>query len=218
MSYAMTHLAIAKEVNDLLDIAVDLPQFYIGSIAPDSVHFRDNYNGEMKKKSHYCPNIKPWGNISTAEECNQWLDYALQKLKAQKKPHTDFYWGCFIHIISDVWNTRENFIHYKNWCTRENVPADAYFSEQKNVDQTMYKTVPWRDEVWKYLSEAHGESFNTVIKANEVEKYKDYIFSTCNNGIVEPVYSKVLLTIKSNNNFIKRSAQAIANLVCDCQG
>jgi len=216
MSYAMTHLAIAKEVNDAINIATDLPQFFMGAIAPDSVHFRENYHSDMKKKAHYCPNPKPWGNISNADECDEWLDCLMPKLRASKgQTHSDFYWGCLIHILSDIWNTRENFIHYSDWCNRENIPEDAYINEQKHNDLIMFKTVPWKDEMWMYLSEAQGESVDNIIKANEVEKFRDYVFKMCKEEILESGYSKVFRTPDDNCMFIKNSAYKISNLLKD---
>jgi len=214
MSYAMTHLAIAKEVNDTINIATDLPQFYMGAIAPDSVHFREKYHSDMKKYAHYYPSPKPWGNISNADECDEWLKSVMPKLKApENQTYSDFYWGCLIHILSDIWNTRENFIQYSEWCNRENIPEDAYFKEQKHNDIVMFKTVPWKDEIWMYLSEAQGETVNSIIKASEVEKFRDYIFNICENGIIEPCYSKVYRTPEDNNRFIKSAANEISNLL-----
>ena len=214
MSYAMTHLALAKEVNDSIGIATDLPQFLLGAIAPDSVHFRENYHGDMKKKSHYCPSPKPWGKISSEEECEEWLNYVLPKLKiSEDQPHSDFYWGCLVHILSDIWNTREHFIHYSEWCARENVPKDAYYNEQKHNDIEMFNTVAWRDDVWMLLFKARGESVGSIIKASEVEKFRVHAFNLCNDGAVEPNYSKVFLTLNDNIRFIKSAAKEISALI-----
>jgi len=210
----MTHLAIAKEINETIHISTDLPQFYIGSIAPDSVHFRENYHGDMKKQSHYNPNNKPWGNMSSVEECDEWLEYVLPKLNAPgNQPHSDFYWGCLVHILSDIWNTRENFIKYREWCIIEDVPKDAYFNEQRNNDLFMFNDVEWKDEVWTHLSKARGETVSNIIKSDEVIQYRDYVFNTYVNSVTEPNYSKVYMTSDDNYEFIKNSAKEICKLI-----
>ena len=49
----MVHLSIAKSILDKTPEIVKPSQLVLGSIAPDSVHFRSNYLSEMKKASHF---------------------------------------------------------------------------------------------------------------------------------------------------------------------
>lgn len=212
----MTHLAIAKEINDTIKIATDLPQYFMGAIAPDSVHFRENYHGEMKKQSHYNFGPKTWGSITSVEECEEWLDCLLRELSTPRnRPYSDYYWGYIIHILSDICNTRENFIYYRDWCIRENMPEDAYFNEQKHLDSMIFNTATWRDEVWMHLSQARGEAVGDIIKVNEVEKYRDYVFTAYNCETIVP-YPKVYMTPDDNTKFIKNSAREIINVINTC--
>ena len=214
MSYAMTHLAIAKGVNEYLNIATVLPQYFLGAIAPDSVHFREDYHSDMKKKSHYVPGPLPWGSFSNIDECYEWLDCVLPKLKpSDHQQHTDFYWGCLVHILSDVLNTRDLFIHYIEWCKQENVPRNAYSNEQKCIDLLMYETVSWRNIVWEYLSEAKGETVSNIIIAQEVDKFRDFIFDTSKEGTTKPKYSKVFRTLDDNNKFISNAVIEIIDII-----
>jgi hypothetical protein len=45
MPYPMTHLFIAKKMMDLsLWNIRDKSQYYLGTLSPDAVHFREDYN------------------------------------------------------------------------------------------------------------------------------------------------------------------------------
>ena len=212
----MTHLAVAKEINDILNIANDLPRYFMGAIAPDSVHFRENYHSDMKKKSHYITGLKPWGTIDSVEECDEWLACVMPKIR-EKRPHSDYYMGYLIHILTDVWNTRENFIYYGEWCTRENIPKDAYYNEQVHFDVAFYHTAPWRKEIWSHLAKAQGEAVTGISEAEEAEKYRDFVLRACSDGIRKQSYSKTRMTFDDNIEFIKRSADEIARILSEGQ-
>jgi len=59
-------------------------EFMLGALAPDSVHFRDNYISDMKKISHLCVGNKKWGRVTNNQE---WLENVLAFLQEYK--HTD---------------------------------------------------------------------------------------------------------------------------------
>lgn len=58
MAFTMTHLIISKNISEIFDSHIkNLPQFYLGTIAPDTVHNRANYTSEYKKASHLITQI-----------------------------------------------------------------------------------------------------------------------------------------------------------------
>ena len=54
MAFVTTHLAVAKEVNDSINIVKDFSNYYLGTISPDCVHVRKEYNSNIKR---YLQNI-----------------------------------------------------------------------------------------------------------------------------------------------------------------
>lgn len=64
MAFVMTHLAVAKEVNDSVRIVKNFPEYYLGTISPDCVHVRKNYNSDMKRLAHFCVGDEGWGRIT----------------------------------------------------------------------------------------------------------------------------------------------------------
>jgi len=57
MPFAMTHLYIAYNILSNTQQIKKPCDFLLGAIAPDSVHFRENYNSDIKKK------IKIWKKL-----------------------------------------------------------------------------------------------------------------------------------------------------------
>jgi hypothetical protein len=65
MPYPMPHLYTAWRVAENSPLAIEnFPQFYLGSIAPDGVHFRENYNSGLKLLSHLCVGDEKWGMLT----------------------------------------------------------------------------------------------------------------------------------------------------------
>lgn len=54
MPFSMTHLCIAYNILSNTTQVKNPYDFMLGALALDSVHFADNYNSDMKKKSHLC--------------------------------------------------------------------------------------------------------------------------------------------------------------------
>jgi hypothetical protein len=53
MPWPMSHLYIAENVLKSHTIKIiNLPQYYLGSIAPDAVHFRENFDRSLKRVTH----------------------------------------------------------------------------------------------------------------------------------------------------------------------
>lgn len=218
MSFAMTHLAIAKEINDKIHIANDLPQFFLGILAPDSVHCRENYHGDMKKNSHFVINKKPWGSTTSTQECDDWFDYFSPNIKPRENhQHSDFYMGCLIHILTDISNTRKIYVPFVEWCDRENKTRDEmrslFYSDCRQIDMALFNTLPWKDEVWALMLEAQGETIGSIINATEAEKYRDVSFERFIRGEYEPDKPQNLITVDDNFRFIEDTVDEIIGLL-----
>ena len=65
----MTHLIISENISKIFASRINsLPQFYLGSIAPDAVHNRTNYISDYKKASHLITGNEKWGFVTENDE------------------------------------------------------------------------------------------------------------------------------------------------------
>lgn len=98
----MTHLNIAKNIYHSNRIPIrDLPQYYLGTAAPDAIHNRANYISEYKKASHLCVGDEQWGMISNNA---QWERNVISFLN--QNIHCggfSFLLGYCVHILTDIY-------------------------------------------------------------------------------------------------------------------
>ena len=69
MAGQITHMAVAYNLMEPLSVDEAKEEFILGSVAPDSVHFAEDY---LPKKihSHQIENCGPWGDT---QDYDQWI-------------------------------------------------------------------------------------------------------------------------------------------------
>jgi hypothetical protein len=92
MPYQMVHMCIARKVVQLKpNVIRNLPQYYLGSLAPDAVHFRADFDVKDKKASHLCVGDERWGEISNNEA---WAENIIQFSETRRvSEDIDFMYG-----------------------------------------------------------------------------------------------------------------------------
>jgi len=173
----MTHLAVAKGVNDKLGIAKDLPSYYLGAIAPDAVHIRENFNGDMKVISHYSVEGDTWGQVVSADV---WRQQAFARIHALKdNPNRDFHLGYFIHILTDAHNHDKMWLPFVEKRLAENVPfADIkglVSEDYGRIDWIQYNSYEWTNDILNLMISTKGINVEDRVKADEIDTYKNIL-------------------------------------------
>lgn len=106
MSYPMVHLKIAYGLlsRDGGGYIERLGDFLLGSVAPDAVHFHEEYDVSLKEKSHVWKFGPCWGVTLDSEG---WRD-AIRKFWKENKDaaNRDFMAGYCTHLLTDWENDR----------------------------------------------------------------------------------------------------------------
>ena len=91
MPFPMVHFHTAKSFIDSgLKRIDDIPQFFIGVLAPDAIMQRNGYTYEDKKRTHF---------IQTE---NQFIrDKALSYITDKREENPSFYLGYAVHLLTD---------------------------------------------------------------------------------------------------------------------
>jgi len=173
----MTHLAVAKGINDKLGVAKDLPSFFLGAIAPDAVHIRENFNGDMKVSSHYSVKGDTWGQVASADI---WRQQTLLRIKALKASvDRDFYLGYYIHILTDAFNHDKMWLPFVDKRMAESVPfkeiKGLVSEDYDRIDWLQYDSYGWSNEILALIEVARGVDAEDRVKAWEVEEYRDIL-------------------------------------------
>jgi len=181
----MTHLAVAKGVNDKLGIATDLPNYYLGALAPDAVHIRENFNSDMKVSSHYCVAGDTWGQIASVDA---WWQQSFTHIKSLKdSPDKDFYLGYFIHVLTDTSNHEKMWLPFLEKRLAEGVPfanvKDLVSEDYGRIDRMQYDNYEWQNEIMSLLEIAKGVDVEDIVKACEIDKYMEILLKMYRKNI-----------------------------------
>jgi len=215
MPFAMTHLYIAYNILNSTPEINRPCDFMLGAIAPDAVHFLDNYNSDFKKKSHLCIGDEKWGNITNNQE---WLSHILDFLKhndfGEKK---DFIYGYCSHIITDLQNNIKIWTPFlaENKDALEKGMGSIYHQESFNIDYELYLINPQRQRhIWELLKGAAGYDIENIIGSREIDKMKQHILnSRFSSREASDVSSNKYVTIPGTLEFISSESNYIRDLL-----
>lgn len=192
MSYMMIHLGVAgkyvKQHPDKYSESV-LPYFYAGSVAPDCVHVRDNYEPSMKEKSHLLPTDVRWGTVHTVSEMERLyrnirlVDKANREgfhRKLQLAEYTKledkalaFYEGYILHMLTDIFNIQKVYAPVFNAAGLEVWEFMKGYRQQCIIqDNWTYNNLPESKQIWEKLMKLESEEDNLwkVIEALGFDK------------------------------------------------
>jgi hypothetical protein len=140
LSFPLTHLLVAYEI-------CPSPQFLLGSISPDAVHYRggEGYStkagiGALKKVTHLCPvSDEKWGQVT---DNDGWLEIVRDFLHLHGRD--EFAAGYACHALTDMYNNKSIWRNF-----REKFPAEAakgyaseYYADMKAIDTWLYFNHP----------------------------------------------------------------------------
>ncbi len=182
MSFPMTHLCVAYNLINFLKLS-DTASFIVGSVAPDSVHFNDEYSDKLKARSHFFKYGPRWGETV---DNDGWLNEICEFYKKHIKfDNRDFYIGYTVHLLTDymndvyVWQPfREKYVKvtfegtfYKN-CTEEQFKEkhDVFRKDLAVMNGWLYKYTESRDIIFKLLSEGKRISFENLYSEKDINR------------------------------------------------
>lgn len=174
MPYAMTHLLIAESICNLFDRYIkDLPQFYLGNIAPDAVHNRADYISDYKKASHLCVGDEKWGMITNNDA---WINNVIAFLNKHRCSNIrDYIAGYCCHILSDIYQNIALYMPFKKKYSAEIETGigNKMIQETNMVDIELALTHEKRGVFQVNIRQSRGIDLANIIYSDEIEKQKD---------------------------------------------
>lgn len=175
MPFTMTHLCIAHEILSSTPQIKKPCDFILGAIAPDAIHFRENYISDMKKTTHLCVGDERWGLISNNKE---WMENVLDFLQKNKQQdNTDFIYGYCSHILADIQNNIKIWTPFRieNEIALKNGAGSIYHQESRAIDYEIYLSCSQQAEIWSMLEKAASFDIPDIISASEIDKMREDI-------------------------------------------
>ena len=181
MSSQMTHMVIAHKLMGRLGIDAWKEDFILGSVAPDSVYFSDNYI-PRKIHSHLFENCGPWSDTQDYDNWIAninafWKKYVVNEMDQSKKC---FLLGIVVHCLTDYWN---DLLIWRALQKKMIPPMsydefkEAYYPESFRIDRWLYQNTQNADEIMKLLLNSKESDFGDYLRKVEIAKMKDHLIN-----------------------------------------
>ena len=145
MAGQITHMEVAYRLIGRLGIDEGKAEYILGSVAPDSVHFDEDYLSK-KIHSHLFENCGPWGDTQNYDNWiinikAFWNKYVAKENDNIRKA---FYIGIVVHCLTDYWN---DLLIWRS-LQKEMIPPmsidefkEAYYPESNRIDRWLYQNI-----------------------------------------------------------------------------
>lgn len=178
MAYTMMHIVIAERVFEQITGVKDHSTYLLGTIAPDAVHARDNYEVTQKEKSHLFVEGLRWGKIENHSLAEDWENsIGNYYLANQEVYYHDFLLGYIVHLFADVYNS----IHFYAPFMRSAAAAlekerEHFKKENFGYNSYLFKEYSKNHNLKAMLESARPITLDGVITKEDVEKRIKQLF------------------------------------------
>lgn len=168
MAQPMMHLLVAERVYNSGCIPIQAyGDFLLGSIAPDAVHMKANYERRLKDISHYKFDSRSPIRI---------FDGFMKKYGATG--NQDFAYGYLVHLLSDMIWYHEVRVPFKERFaqnpSKDMSMNEAYYADCEQLEQMLYEDEKAADVI-ESLKVSNAITLDGLIEAENVEKWKDVL-------------------------------------------
>ncbi|MCR5656906.1 MAG: zinc dependent phospholipase C family protein [Butyrivibrio sp.] len=182
MASQMIHMEVAYRLMDSLDIKESKAEFILGSVAPDSVHFEEDYLPK-KVHSHLFENCGPWGDTQDYDNWIAnigafWNKYVVGETEPAKR---SLLIGICVHCLTDYWND----LMIWRALQKKMIPPmtydgfkEAYYPESHRIDRWLFQNSEHSGEIIELLKSSKETDFEDYIKAEAITKMKDHLINT----------------------------------------
>lgn len=178
MSYQMIHLEVAYRLLNKYRWIEVRPDFLLGAIAPDAVHFHKEYHVKLKEQSHLWDCGPRWG---ITIESDRWKENVLDFWGRHKTDsNRDYIAGYCVHILTDWLNDIRIWGPFRNENLQdENVDAiyHIYGQEAIRSDLWLFHQSNNSETIMRLLAESRAFSVEHCVLQEDVETQKKHILS-----------------------------------------
>lgn len=211
MPFPIVHLYIAGKILSAVPDTVIPRDFYIGSLAPDSVHFRPNYSGAYKVKSHICIDAWKWGEST---DNHAWKENVIRFFKKTRNTmNYSFICGYCAHILADAaWNekfwlpfrARHNF-------SSENLNGSGLHRDCREIDTRLFHRMKDKEKIKQLLEDCFGLEITGIVFESEIVKMiESLLHEQFEKRPINEEYVFRYVNIEQVENFIEDESVRIA--------
>lgn len=219
MPLPMVHLNVAVLFAETLQGHVERGPFYLGNVAPDSIHMREGWTRADKENTHFNPKDKNEGD---------YVEQLKKRYSTYIQQHADEGWkwfvrGYFMHVLTDFYWFRSVHPQFVEQVTLTDQNSGItrtkdelgrlYYQETDQIDFNLYEQASWSEEVWKMLEIAPGYDVADLLTAEEILRWRDRTFSFFNESANESGIVPKFITDVKISAFVANTAQRLKVLL-----
>lgn len=213
MPLPMVHLNIASLLANKWHVGEHQGAFYLGNIAPDSIHMRDGATREDKRHTHFEPKAEGDYMARLQER------YSTLVEQTNDEGRKWFVRGYFMHVLTDyIWfrSVHPQFVKEVTGLERDEGMTQArdqlnrlYYQETDQVDFDLYQQAEWSSEVWQWLGRTRGYDMQDLLIADEMERWRDRTLSFLKEGSQQPGIVPQYITAEIVERFVSETAKRL---------
>lgn len=218
MPFPMTHMQIAYQMLGRFSWLERPADYMLGSIAPDAVHFCEQYDAGLKEASHLWHYGPKWGITMDAESWKKNVrDFWMRE---KKNGNQNFLAGYCVHILTDwlydrrIWSPFRQ-MHEGPGGMPEEV-FEQYRKEAHLADRWLYQTSRDAEAVWRLLKEAQSHGIEGCVRADEVEKQRKSVLTEQfpdENRLPADIGGNIYITKEMLESFIQESVNLLPEIL-----
>jgi len=215
MPLPMIHLAVAREVQKKVMIR-DPRDFYVGNIAPDAIHMRENTTLKDKSVVHlYVKDFKDDDRM--LRDIRDF--YTGEILSDRSDRHREFTLGYCSHLITDyIWfhTIFRRFEKSMPDMDDEDFIRAAYYYDTDHLDTKLYYWSDWTPSVMQILSRGRGSS-NRFLSEAEIDEWTERTLKWFSDNDRNPDEETKYIFYEDVQSFIQSTSEYVTNILADWQ-
>jgi hypothetical protein len=174
----MSHLYIAQNILNNLPIKIkDISQYYLGTLAPDAVHFRKNYNRSQKRKSHLYTDLEK-NDLEYFTE--NWKINTIELFTGnESNENVEFLAGYCVHLMADIYSHKNVWTPFElRFSGRKEIDYKKIYREESlSVDLELFQRNKYEDKLFPIISRAREFDFLDLILRTDLCGMKNNILN-----------------------------------------
>lgn len=215
MAFQMTHMEVAYRLLKKWDWVKYPAEFIVGSVAPDSVHMRDNYDVSMKIKTHLFEDCGPWGDT---QDYDHWIENirAFWKINGENEKDEKiktYVAAICVHCLTDYCNDRNiwRYLQYQYMDALGGIEVfkTEYYPEALGIDKWLFKNSKNTEVIVDLFRKGECIELNGLLCEADILKQKDHMLNKQYAYIDVDISKYKYLSGKFIEDFLDNTVEAI---------
>ncbi|NLG26225.1 MAG: hypothetical protein GX558_12775 [Clostridiales bacterium] len=214
MPTPMVHLAVGLRLAQDWGRFADQPSYYLGLIAPDAIHMREEPGRDDKIRSHL---MRAAYHLIPLDEL---LASTAAFIAEHRALDEGYIAGYAAHVLTDrLWVARyEDARLSRLFGAGGRMDRAAYYNDLDQADIALYRQLPQRPAIWRLLEAARPIDLNGLVSSGEAGRWRNHVLrwfdaALADMGRYRPA---TIITDEYVRSFVADAAIQVPRLLRQC--